>query len=154
MMRNNNKEIIILLDNIRSVYNVGSIFRSSDGAGVSKIILCGISATPSHPKVVKTSLGAEKSVDWEYENDALAAIQKLKVQNYKIICAETAENPTLYNETDYGEKSVIVFGHEVDGINPDILQLADLIVSIPMHGVKESLNVSVACGIIAYEACK
>jgi 23S rRNA (guanosine2251-2'-O)-methyltransferase len=146
--------LTIVLDNIRSVLNVGSIFRTSDAIGVKKIYLCGITPTPDHPKLAKSSLGAEWSIPWEYSPNAFLTISKLKLSGMKINCLE--ENPSSRSvlEMDFSstkDNQVLVVGNELAGIDPEILQIADRTLFIPMFGYKRSLNVAVAFGIAAYQ---
>lgn len=152
--------MVVLLDNIRSLHNVGSIFRTADGAGVEKLYLCGITPSPLNrfkevvPEVAKTALGAERSVAWEKSETTLGAIKQLKKEGYKIIALEQDKRsipyyhlqPTTYNLS----KVALVLGEEVNGLSPAILKKCDTIIEIPMHGKKESLNVSVAFGIAAF----
>lgn len=150
--------MIAILYNIRSVHNVGSIFRTADGAGVEKIYLCGFTPTPinelGHPRIqlTKVSLGAERSVRWEKVKSTTALIDRLKKRGYKIIAVEQAKNSvSLFNIWSYNNKKiVIVVGNEIKGLSPGILKRADKILEIPMVGRKKSLNVSVAFGIVVY----
>lgn len=145
--------IEVLLDNLRSTWNVGAIFRSADGAGVARIHLCGISPTPENPQVVKTALGAEKAVEWDYHPDGLALALSMKAEGYRLIALEGGENSLpiqsilpLNNE----HPILLVAGNEVTGIDPDILDICDSITFLPMLGTKNSLNVAVATGITLY----
>ncbi len=142
-----------LLDNIRSVYNVGSIFRTADGAGIKHLHLCGITTTPEHPKVVKTALGAEQMIPWtQYRNGFQTAVS-LKEQGYRLWAIEAAPQAVpLFeiNPQSTGLPIVLVVGNEVSGIDPDILAMCDQVLWIPMQGSKRSLNVAVAFGIAAY----
>lgn len=146
------KQISVILDNIRSLYNVGSFFRTSDGLGVSKLYLCGITATPEHPKLAKTSLGAEKSVSWEYHKDVVELVSKLKIEGKRIISIETGDNAIELQNFEFRDNDVLVLGHEVDGVNREVLDLSDAIVGIPMKGMKESFNVASSFAIVAYVA--
>ncbi|MBU4348463.1 TrmH family RNA methyltransferase [Patescibacteria group bacterium] len=152
--------MIIILDNIRSLYNVGSIFRTADGAGVEKIYICGITSTPLdklgefRPQISKVSLGAEKSVKWEYVKSTNLLINRLRKEKYKIFAVELDKKSVPYfkiklKKSDL-EKTAFVFGHEVRGISKSILKKSDKVLEIPMHGKKESLNVSIAVGIILF----
>jgi len=141
----------VLLNNIRSLYNVGSVFRTADGAGVDKIILTGITANPPRKEISKTALGAEDTVPWEYIEYPDDAIKKLKSQGFQIVVLEQTEKSIDYKKAQYTFPVCLVIGHEREGVESEILQQADFIVQIPMHGRKESLNVSVAFGIVAYE---
>ncbi len=156
-------EIIVILDNIRSVHNVASIFRTADGAGINKIYLCGITPSPLDrfnkilPQFSKVSLGAEKYVAWEKHKSALILIKKLKNPltggGYKILAIEQSQNSIPYNRLMVKgqiSKVVLIFGNEVRGLSSKVLKIADKILEIPMFGKKESLNVSVAFGIIVY----
>ncbi len=142
-----------LLDNIRSTYNVGSMFRAPDGAGLDGLHLCGITPTPENPKVVKTALGAEKSVKWKYYRNSVLAVQEFINLGYWIFALEaSARSESIYKlDGTFAQKPILlVVGNEICGVDPDILALSDRILWIPMHGLKESLNVALAFGIAAY----
>ncbi len=145
------QEIYIVLDNIRSRENVGSIFRTADAAGVSKIYLCGITPTPPHEKISKTALGAETWVPWEYCKETWRLLAKLKKEGINIVALEqTKESVNLFKfKTKF--LAALVLGNEVKGLSPKILKYCDKKISIPMYGKKESLNVSVAAGVALYE---
>jgi len=147
------KEIYLILDNIRSRENVGSIFRTADGAGVSKIYLCGITPQPPHPKIEKASLGAENFVPYEYIRNTWRVVTALKKDGVAILGLEQAKDSVnLFNFKLSGNKSwAIIVGNEVNGISPKILKYCDKVVEIPMSGKKESLNVSVAVGVALYQ---
>jgi len=143
----------IVLDNIRSTFNVGAMFRTSDGAGVKKLYVCGITPTPEHPKIVKTGLGAEWSVPWSYHTNAVTVVKALKEQGYTVFALESTEASVSLFETtlpNVAKPLALVVGNEVTGIDPDILTLCDKAVHIPMLGYKHSLNVSIAFGIAVY----
>ncbi len=142
------REIILVLDNIRSALNVGSIFRTSDCLGVKEIHIIGISPTPNHPKVKKTAIGAEGYVKWKYFKSVRESIDDLKERGYKIYAVEQVKNSKIFNEVTYPDKVALIFGHELTGVSTDGLELADLIVEIPMSGKKNSLNVSLTSGIV------
>jgi tRNA G18 (ribose-2'-O)-methylase SpoU len=150
------KEIIVILANIRSTHNVGSIFRTADALGVKQLILSGTTPTPidrfgrERKDIAKVALGAEKSVRWKYEKDILMAIKKLKKTGYQIIAVEQVENSVDYKKVKVERRAVFIVGEEVKGIAPEILKLADIIAEIPMKGQKESLNVSVAFGVALF----
>ena len=145
-------EIYIVLDNIRSAFNVGSIFRSADGAGsVKKIYLCGITTDIDNPKLDKTALGATDMVPSEHYDTTLEAIEELKEKGIPIYCVELTKDAQNLQEIKYPQKVALVFGHEKKGINQDILKRADKVVYIPMRGRKESLNVANCASIILYE---
>jgi len=145
--------IEVLLDNLRSTLNVGSIFRSADGAGVAKIHLCGTSPTPEHAKIAKTGLGAEWNLPWEYHRNGLDFVRSIRAVGYSTISFEATSTSTpLFN---FGAPSndrpiLLVIGNEVSGIDPEILSESDQVCSIPMAGFKSSLNVAVAFGIAVY----
>lgn len=142
--------VIIILPDIRSTYNTGSFFRTADGAGVEKIYLTGITAPPPHPHLIKVSLGAEDSVPWEQKEDVNALIQDLKKDNWQIVAVEQTKDSVDYKDIEYSDKVALLFGNEVEGLVQEILDQADLIVDLPMRGEKESLNVSIAGGIMIY----
>ncbi|NMB56520.1 RNA methyltransferase [Candidatus Beckwithbacteria bacterium] len=148
--------IVLILDNIRSAWNVGSILRTCDAVGITKLYLCGISPTPDNSKVKKTSLGAEKTVEWEYCKDALTLTHELKKQGFQILAIEKTQNSvSLFNfNLEEKQKYALVLGHEVGGVDPEILVIADYHLVLPTRGVKNSLNVAVACGISLYELLK
>jgi len=148
------KEIAVICDNIRSLYNVGSIFRTSDSVGVSKIWLCGITGTPHQSGLKKVSLGAEESVAWEYAKNAWQAADKLKKQGYQIVALELTKDSIDVRMFKSKRKLALIVGNEVSGVAPALLKRSDAIVHIPMKGIKESLNVSVAFGIGVYELMK
>jgi tRNA G18 (ribose-2'-O)-methylase SpoU len=143
----------VLLDNVRSAWNVGSMLRTADGAGVRRVHLCGVSATPDNPKVAKTALGAEMSLPWQYHRDGVAAARQLKEYGNRLWALEggpRAEDLFAYPEKLPGEPLVLVVGNELAGVDPGILDLCERVVSLPMQGVKGSLNVAVAFGIAVY----
>jgi 23S rRNA (guanosine2251-2'-O)-methyltransferase len=150
------KEVVIILDNIRSTHNVGSIFRTADALGVSKMVLCGTTPAPvdrfgrDRADISKVALGAEKSLVWKYEKSTLTAINKLKKEGYQIIAVEQAENSVDYKKVKTINKVAFVMGEEVSGLSPAVLKQADIIAEIPMRGEKESLNVSVAFGVALF----
>lgn len=153
-------EIAVALHNIRSLHNVGSIFRTSDAAGVGKIYLCGITPKPVDrfggevPQLKKVSLGAEKYVEWEYAKRTADVIRNLKKDGYKIFAVEQSKKSIPYYKVSRphipDSKFCLVLGNEVRGLPPSILKLADKILEIPMRGKKESLNVSVAFGVVIF----
>ncbi|MEK7540408.1 MAG: RNA methyltransferase [Patescibacteria group bacterium] len=145
------RQVVVVLPDIRSTYNVGSFFRTADAAGVKKIVLSGITAQPPHPHLIKVSLGAEKSVPWEHVADTSTALRQLRDQGYQIVIVEGADNSQDFRQASYADKVALVFGSETAGVSSEFIQQADAVVSIPMLGHKESLNVSVAGGIIMYQ---
>lgn len=150
------REIYILLHNIRSVYNVGAIFRTADALGVTKIYLSGYSPTPvdrfNNPRkdFAKCALGSEKTVVWEYVKTPGVIINRLKKEGVQIVCVEQDESSLDYKKIKPKQKTLVIFGNEVSGIAQSILSKADVIAEIPMRGNKESLNVSVSLGIVLF----
>lgn len=144
------KEIFILLHNIRSMHNVGSIFRTSDGAGVTKIYLTGYTPCPPRKEIHKTALGAEEFIPWEYHPDPIKLLKKLKRQGVQIVALEKNNQSKNIQQFNANESVCMILGNEIEGVNPEQLELADEVLHIPMHGKKESLNVSVAFGIGVY----
>jgi len=140
----------IILNDIRSLYNVGSIYRTADGAGAEKIWLCGITGYPPQAQICKTALGAEDNVPWEYHQDALEIIRQLKTKGYQIILLEQTETSIPYEEFVPDFPLCLVVGNEITGISDELVSLCDAAIELEMSGVKNSLNVSVALGIIAY----
>ncbi len=145
-------QIITILDNIRSRENVGAIFRTADATGVSRIYLCGITPCPPHEKIVKTALGAEETVPWEYHKDTWRLLEALKKDGSYIVGLEKTEPSQNIFDAEFpaGQSIALVVGNEVDGLGESVQKRCDAILSIPMHGSKESLNVSVATGIAMY----
>lgn len=143
--------MVAILHNIRSRENVGSIFRTADAAGVSKIYLCGITPTPPHEKISKTALGADLTIPWEYHKQTWRLIEKLKKDNYQVISLEkikTAKN--IFKFKTEVKDIALILGNEVSGLSQEVLKRSSGVVSIPMYGQKESLNVAVAFGIVVY----
>src|SRR6056300_1570140 len=136
--------VIVILDNIRSLNNIGSVFRTSDAFLIEKIYLCGISATPPNKDIHKTALGATESVNWEYAEDTLALVKKLKAEKVKVLAIEQAENSTKLNTffPEKNQKYAIVMGNEVKGVQQAVINASDVVVEIPQVGTKHSLNVS------------
>ncbi len=145
--------VVIVLDNIRSQNNIGSVFRTADAFRMMGIVLCGITATPPHREIHKTALGATESVHWEYFQDTVTAITGLKERGYLILSVEQAEGAlSLENIQLYPDKKyALVFGHEVRGVEQKVLDLSDYCIEIPQYGTKHSLNISVAAGIVIWE---
>lgn len=145
--------IIIVLDNIRSLNNVGSVFRTADAFLVEKIYLCGITATPPHKDIHKTALGATDSVDWEHVPETITLVERLKNEGCHVISVEQAENATQLN--DYApvheKKQVLVFGNEVKGVTQNVVSASDQVLEIPQFGTKHSLNISVSVGIVVWD---
>jgi tRNA G18 (ribose-2'-O)-methylase SpoU len=142
--------IAVVLENIRSLYNVGSIFRTSDGANVEKLYLCGYTGRPPRKEIDKTSLGSAESVPWEYVPEAASAVAELKSRGYQIVSLEHTDRSVPYTEAEYRFPLCLIVGNEVEGVSGELVSLCDMAVEIPMYGIKQSLNVSVAFGIAAY----
>ncbi|MGM0497367.1 MAG: RNA methyltransferase [Bacteroidota bacterium] len=144
--------VVIILDNIRSLNNIGSVFRSSDAFLIKKIFLCGITATPPHRDIHKTALGATDSVEWEYFEQTEDAIRNLRDKGYTIISIEQADQSVKLPDfkPEKSAKYALVFGHEVKGVQQKIVSLSDLCLEIPQYGTKHSFNISVSAGIILY----
>ncbi|RLD41924.1 MAG: TrmH family RNA methyltransferase [Bacteroidetes bacterium] len=145
--------VVLVLDNIRSLSNIGSIFRTADAFRISKIFLCGITATPPHREIHKTALGATDSVDWKYLKTTEEALLELKQKNYRIIALEQTDNSILLNnfQLKKTEKLALVFGNEVRGVSDEIVEIADYCVEIPQSGTKHSFNVAVSIGITLWD---
>ena len=145
--------IIVVLDNIRSLNNVGAVFRTSDAFLIEKIYLCGITATPPHREIHKTALGATESVDWEYKENTLVLVNELKAQGVVVAAIEQVENSVMLDEfsLDETKKIAIVLGNEVKGVQQEVVSTADYCVEIPQKGTKHSLNISVSCGVVLWD---
>ena len=150
-MARRNKKLIVVCHNIRSAWNIGSVFRTADGAGVAKIYLTGYTPVPPHPGIAKTALGAEKVMAWERILKVNTAIEKLKKEKFEIIALEQDKKSVPYKSFRPKPNMALILGNEVRGLSPAVLRKCDKIVEIPMWGEKESLNVAVAFGIAAYE---
>ena len=148
--------LIVILDNIRSLNNIGSVFRTSDAFLIEKIYLCGITAKPPHKDIHKTALGATESVDWHYEENSLNLIPVLKKSGVKIVSIEQAEDSTPLQDfkIDKNLKYALVFGNEVKGVQQEVVTASDFCVEIPQFGTKHSLNISVTCGIVLWDLFK
>ncbi|AWM14020.1 RNA methyltransferase [Flavobacterium sediminis] len=145
--------IIVILDDIRSLHNIGSVFRTSDAFLLEKIYLCGITATPPNKEIHKTALGATETVTWEYTKDVLEVIQKLKEEKINIFSVEQTENSIMLNDfqVQVNEKYALVFGNEVKGVSQKAIDLSDGVIEIPQLGSKHSLNISVSAGIVIWD---
>jgi len=145
--------VTVVLDNVRSMHNIGSIFRTSDGFSVEQIYLCGITAQPPHREIEKTALGATQSVNWLYFETPLQAIEQLRANGYQIIAIEQAENSIILNEFTpmANEKYALVFGNEVNGVSEEVMQQIDACIEIPQFGTKHSFNVVVSAGIVLWD---
>lgn len=148
--------VVLVLDNIRSMHNVGSAFRTCDAFNVEKLYLCGITATPPQKEISKTALGATESVDWEYKESVSELAKELKSASYAILLVEQTDNSIMLQNFDFAqyEKIALFVGNEVFGISDELLPLSDSAIEIPQFGTKHSLNVSVATGIVLWEAVK
>lgn len=145
--------IIIILDNIRSLNNIGSVFRTSDAFLIEKIYLCGITAQPPHNDIRKTALGSTETVDWEYHENTINVIEKLKAKGVNICSIEQAEHATMLNdfEPQPDTKYAFVFGNEVKGVRQEVVDTSDVVIEIPQYGTKHSLNISVSCGVVIWD---
>ena len=144
--------LVLVLDNIRSAHNVGSAFRSGDSFKVDKVWLCGICACPPSAEIHKTALGAEDSLPWEWVEDTLEAVRRLKAEGYTVVAAEQTAESLMLNEfrPEPGRKYALVFGNEVSGVRQDVVDECDFCLEIPQFGTKHSLNVSVSIGVILW----
>jgi 23S rRNA (guanosine2251-2'-O)-methyltransferase len=142
-----------ILDNVRSLQNVGSVFRTGDSFRVEQIFLCGITGTPPHRDIQKTALGATDSVQWTYEEEVIPLITKLKKEDWIIVAIEQTQNSTFLQEFDIqtSKKYAFILGNEVNGVSQDVIENCDLVLEIPQIGTKHSLNIAVTAGIIAWQ---
>ena len=145
--------LVVVLDEVRSLHNIGAVFRTSDAFLVNRIYLCGITATPPHPEMHKTALGAENTVDWTYVTHTQEAVHELHKEGYTVLAIEQCEGSTLLDklELDKDKKYAIVMGNEVKGVQQEVVDLCDGCIEIPQYGTKHSLNVSVTAGIVLWE---
>lgn len=147
--------LVVVLDNVRSAHNVGSVFRTADAFKIDKVYLCGICATPPSAEIHKSALGAEFSVPWEQVQDTLEAVQRLREDGYTVASVEQTEHSVSLEEfSRCGRKLAVVFGNEVDGVRQDVVDASDLSLEIPQWGTKHSLNVSVCAGIVMWHCRK
>lgn len=149
--------LVVVLDNIRSLHNIGSVFRTSDAFRVANICLCGITAIPPQPEIHKTALGAEDSVSWTYFKDTLDAVKYLRENNFEIYSIEQVEGSIMLEDfiPQKNKKYAIIFGNEVKGVRQDVVDISDGCIEIPQYGTKHSLNVSVTSGIVIWDLfCK
>lgn len=149
-----NKKFYLLLDNIRSLFNVGAIFRTADAAGIDKIILAGITGKPTSEKVKKVSLGAEEIIPWQHSWQAWRVVEKLKKEGFFIVALEQSKKSILYTKFKPKFPLLLIVGNEIKGVSKSLLKRSDKIIYLPMYGKKESLNVAVATGIALYEIIK
>jgi 23S rRNA (guanosine2251-2'-O)-methyltransferase len=144
---------MLVLDNVRSLHNIGSVFRTADAFRLEGIYLCGITATPPHREIHKTALGATESVSWEYRENSVDAIAELKELDYLIYSVEQTEDAVLLDQVQLtgNQKYALVFGHEIRGVDQQVVDMSDQCIEIPQYGTKHSLNISVAAGIVIWE---
>ncbi|AJH13797.1 RNA methyltransferase [Myroides profundi] len=145
--------IIVVLDDVRSLHNIGSVFRTCDAFLVEKVYLCGITATPPNKEIHKTALGATETVEWEYAKDVVEVVKSLKESGVSVQSVEQVENSVMLNDfkVTEGAKYALVFGNEVKGVNQEVVNLSDGVIEIPQLGTKHSLNISVSAGIVIWD---
>lgn len=145
--------LVVVMDDIRSLHNIGAVFRTSDAFLIDKICLCGITAIPPHPELHKTALGAEFTVDWKYYAKTQDAVNELHAEDYVVLAIEQCEGSVMLGEfqLDPAKKYAIVMGNEVKGVNQEVVDMCDGCIEIPQYGTKHSLNVSVTAGIVLWE---
>lgn len=145
--------VVVVLDNVRSMHNIGSIFRTADGFAVEQVCLCGITAQPPHREIEKTALGATQSINWTYFEDPMDAVADLRQKGYKIVAVEQAENSTMLNtfEVMEGEKYALIFGNEVNGVSEEVMKNLDACIEIPQFGTKHSFNIVISAGIVLWD---
>ena len=148
--------LVVVLDDVRSLYNVGSIFRTCDAFRVEALCLCGITATPPHPEIHKTALGGEDSVEWRYHATAKEAVECLRAEGYHVFAVEQAEGSTMLHQlqTPPDRRYAVVLGNEVKGVHQEVVDCCDGCLEIPQRGTKHSMNVAVAAGIVIWEFFK
>ena len=148
--------LIVILDNIRSLNNIGSVFRTSDAFLIERIYLCGITAQPPHKDIHKTALGATESVEWEYVKDTLNLVEKLQKEDVIVASIEQAENSTMLQDFTIkpDQKYAIVMGNEVKGVQQEVVSVSNYCIEIPQFGTKHSLNISVSCGVVLWDLFK
>ena len=148
--------LVVILDNIRSMHNIGSVFRTADAFRISSIYLCGITAQPPHCDIHKTALGAEESVEWVYSEDTVSVVKELKSKGYYTYAIEQAEGSTMLDDLHLpnNQSIAIVLGNEVHGVQQEVINECDACIEIPQYGTKHSLNVSVTAGIVLWDLFK
>lgn len=146
------QEMVVILDNVRSMHNVGSVFRTADAFRIAKLYLCGYTPKPPHREIHKTAIGAEESVAWEAHDDTLTLVQSLQQQGYRILSVEQTQQTTLLHDykPESNQKLAVILGNEVEGVSQSVINISDTVIEIPQFGTKHSLNVSVAAGIVLY----
>lgn len=145
--------VVVVLDNVRSMHNVGSVFRTADGFAVEKIVLCGITAQPPHREIEKTALGATQSVAWSHFEDTLQAVAALRNEGYQIIAIEQASQSELLHtfNPDATQKYALIFGNEVNGVSNEVMEVIDTCIEIPQFGTKHSFNIVISAGIVLWD---
>ncbi|MEJ7778462.1 MAG: RNA methyltransferase [Daejeonella sp.] len=145
--------VVVILDNVRSMHNIGSIFRTSDGFAIEKICLCGITAQPPHREIEKTALGATQSMEWAYYENVTDAVAELRTFGYKVIAVEQAENSIQLtdHQPDSSKKYALIFGNEVQGVSDEAMKMIDVCLEIPQFGTKHSFNIVVSAGIVLWD---
>jgi len=145
--------VVVILDNVRSMHNVGSAFRTGDGFAIEKMILCGITATPPHREIEKTALGATQSVDWVHYEHTMDAINELRANGYEIIAIEQAAGSIMLNtfKPDTTKKYALIFGNEVNGVSDEVMAVIDKCIEIPQFGTKHSFNIVISAGIVLWD---
>ncbi len=145
--------LIIVLDNIRSLNNIGSVFRTADAFLIEAVYLCGITAQPPHREIQKTALGATETVNWKYFNSTIDALKELKINHFKIAAIEQTEDSEMLNDftLSKNEKLAVIFGNEVKGVEQEVIDISDTVIEIPQYGTKHSLNISVSCGVVIWD---
>lgn len=148
--------LIVILDNIRSLNNIGSVFRTCDAFLIEKIFLCGITATPPNKEIHKTALGATESVDWEYVKSTISVVERLKSEGIRVISVEQTEKSIMLNDfqPNLATKYAVIFGNEVKGVEQEVVSTSDGVIEIPQYGTKHSLNISVSAGIVIWDLWK
>lgn len=142
--------ITVVIENIRSLYNVGAVFRTSDGAGIEKLCICGYTARPPRKEIEKTALGSTESVPWEWRQTAVEAITEYRSRGYQIVALEHTDRSVPHDRAEYKYPLCLIIGNEVEGVGQEAVAMCDMAIEIPMHGVKQSLNVAVAYGVAVY----
>jgi 23S rRNA (guanosine2251-2'-O)-methyltransferase len=145
--------VVVVLDNVRSMHNIGSIFRTADGFAVEQVCLCGITAQPPHREIEKTALGATQSINWKYFDNTLSAVKELRDNGYKIIAVEQAAESIMLNDfiPEANEKYALIFGNEVNGVDEEVMKNIDACIEIPQFGTKHSFNIVVSAGILLWD---
>jgi tRNA G18 (ribose-2'-O)-methylase SpoU len=151
--KENKNQVIAILDNVRSLNNIGSVFRTADAFAIEAVYLCGITAQPPHREINKTALGATDSVQWIHFEHTIDAVKKLQKEGWKVYSIEQAEKSTMLNDfkPELNDKVALVFGHEVKGVDQEVINLSEGVIEIPQKGTKHSLNISVSAGLVMWE---